>query len=112
MPDTLTHPNGPLQDESDDFDAIANYVFQVSRQRYIQKRQDSLIFLPQNSDANSMVVHNRDLALFCKVGRAISYNVGGLISAQAGSGIDSPLLSGQPSIIMDGNGGLDRKSVV
>ena len=106
MPDILTHPNNPLQDESDDFDAIANYVFQVSRRRYIQKRQDSLIFLPQNSDANSMVAHNRDLALFRKVGRTISYNVSGLIFAQAGSGTGSLLLSGQSSIIMDGNGGL------
>ena len=51
----------------------------MSQRRHIQERQDVLIFLPQNSDANSMIVHNRDLALFRKVGCTIPYIVSGLI---------------------------------
>ena len=70
-PPLLVHSVDTLQDGRDDFDVIANHVFQVNWER---SANTSLIHRFQNPDAQSVLLHHEDIPLLHEVRRIAAGN--------------------------------------
>ena len=74
----------------------------------VRNTKVSLILPRQNSDADSVLIHHRDIALLREVRCTTAGNVNAQFPTQPDGSTDLSiqLIEKQPPIIVDGNGGL------
>lgn len=103
----LIESDQPLQEEKDDFDAIADYIFQAGR-TWNTRNIESLIFSIQNSNAEFALLHHRDIMLLRKVRHTATLYAGYFIFLQPGPNarLAIQLSEKHPPIVVDENGGL------